>query len=337
MSRPCYYHRHHYSTLSNVMRLDKQTRVCYTYIRGRTCTIKVREARVNDEELLDYLAGYFDANGCVTGKNDTKEGPILWCNVSTLHLQTVEMFKQRFGGYMNVTHSPDKQYVSQKLIAKRTVYQWRVEYRRAVRFAQDIAPRAQLKKPQLEILLALQQLKGSGQRVSSENKGQRIALLEQIRKYNQGLYAASEYRISESLRLPYIAGYFDGDGCVTGQVQNNIAGARCNICSADIELLSVLHNMFGGSIGKIFDVATNYTNRIGTHDVFQWQLSLNQSVPFITAILPYLLVKKVQAQSLLEMASLRHDRKLSAKMPEETRIRRLTLLNTIKTANQTGS
>jgi len=289
---------------------------------------------MNENEQLDYMAGYFDANGCVTGKNDAREGPLLWCNVTTIHTRITDLYKSIFGGYVTVIARPDKQYASRLIQSTRETFQWRVEHRKAVAFAAAVHEHAQLKRPQLDILLAMQTLRGDGHRVSPSNKAARLELLNKLRLLNKGLYADSGQTISDNLSIPYIAGYFDGDGCITGQVQDNTAGAKCSTSSIDLELLNILHLRYGGSVAKIFDAASNDGSRVGIHDSFSWQLSLNQSVPFVSEILPYLLLKQTQARALLEMASLRHDRKLGTKMPDETRARRFELLSIIKAANQ---
>jgi hypothetical protein len=93
----------------------------------------------------------------------------------------------------------------------------------------------------------------------------------------------------------YIAGFFDGEGCVGiyGNPGKRFHLRACITQNIDIFsafLLTEIHKRFGGSLVK----ATSPIYRNG--EVFTWQTYSIKACAFLKAIEPYLILKKAQAK-----------------------------------------
>lgn len=111
----------------------------------------------------------------------------------------------------------------------------------------------------------------------------------------------------DNLTLQYIAGFFDGEGSIGIYRQSNGGslsyGLRTqltqNVSPASTKLIEELKNRFGGSM------STQHTFRVGVDESqklnikYNWQLSSRNAVNFLTVILPFLVLKKEQAQIAL--------------------------------------
>ena len=95
-----------------------------------------------------------------------------------------------------------------------------------------------------------------------------------------------------NLNIHYIAGFFDGEGCISGQMQ----GIRIIITNTNLQILKDINHYFG--FGKI-------TNKLRTSkDVYrkpcyQWICWSKDAEQFLKIIYPYLRQKKTQAKLAL--------------------------------------
>ena len=90
----------------------------------------------------------------------------------------------------------------------------------------------------------------------------------------------------------YIAGLFDGDGCVRILYRDSVISNRCYYIDIQItnNYLPVLETIQGIWKGNIF-----------THnDTFQWRLTSKKAYAFLKAIYPYIVIKKKQTAIALE-------------------------------------
>ena len=112
------------------------------------------------------------------------------------------------------------------------------------------------------------------------------------------------YSVSET-ELAYAAGIIDGEGCVEIRFNNSKferhakgTTSRISVSQAEprYELLEWLQRKFGGSIFE-----HNRTDREPTHNKSRkWVTQANQAADFCKLILPYLLLKKRQAELIIE-------------------------------------
>lgn len=94
--------------------------------------------------------------------------------------------------------------------------------------------------------------------------------------------------------LAYIAGLFDGEGCVLVAKAARTNGKQyytllTNISNKDLRCLRFSQERFGGRIN------VQRSSQVG-----RWALTSNRAARFLKAILPYLVIKKDQAEKAIE-------------------------------------
>jgi hypothetical protein len=97
--------------------------------------------------------------------------------------------------------------------------------------------------------------------------------------------------------LGYLAGFFDGEGCIDGNRRGAAWGLRVSASNTDERPLRRLQSVFGGSI---------YSKRQGDRrSCSVWQASGRKAARFLEVLLPYLVVKRAQAEAGLRLYDLR--------------------------------
>ena len=136
------------------------------------------------------------------------------------------------------------------------------------------------------------------------------------------------------LSLEYIAGYFDGEGCVTIGITNKKYYQLCvKIDSIDFEPLHMIHKMFGGGLSLS-------KRRPPRHHTWHFRLSTNIAYKFLKAIQPYCILKKQQVDLALEFQENIQGfkkRGWQGTLPKDEIIKRLwykKTLSMLKTKNQ---
>ena len=104
--------------------------------------------------------------------------------------------------------------------------------------------------------------------------------------------------MSRELDLAWAAGFIDGDGCITMNTRYGspmISASQCSVVP-----LNALVDLFGGNITK-HDDGRKATFRPS----FRWRLYTAQSIAACEELLPYLRLKRRQAEILIEWAATR--------------------------------
>jgi len=101
--------------------------------------------------------------------------------------------------------------------------------------------------------------------------------------------------------LIYIAGLFDGEGSISlfWQKRPDVARVRTvrasiSIGNTDRSIIEYLHQCLGGNFHSVKRSNPNWK------PVYLWTASTNQAVEIIKELLPYLRIKKKQAELLIE-------------------------------------
>lgn len=102
----------------------------------------------------------------------------------------------------------------------------------------------------------------------------------------------------------YLAGYIDGDGCLSISKQISRGGkihhgARIAVASVVPEPLYKFQEIFGGSVTDMHVTSLSFSVR-GYRPVEQWRLVGLSCEPLLLAIRPYTIIKKAQLEVLLE-------------------------------------
>ena len=149
---------------------------------------------------------------------------------------------------------------------------------------------------------------------------------------NQVIACVKEDHLDTDL-LRYLAGYFDGEGCVTVlRNRGNRPGLRICIVSADknvLELFSRTFNERAYDVTKTHIRSTNLKKRI-----YRWSVSGPRALPILRALEPYLVAKRKQAILAL---SVDWDTRLVKRLPgNQIYLRRLWAKNEISRLNAVG-
>ena len=110
--------------------------------------------------------------------------------------------------------------------------------------------------------------------------------------------------MTESEQLAYIAGFIDGEGSigivsVAKHKRYVVQIAACNCNRAPIDLL---RSLYGGKVRK------RTWNNKRWKPSYEWKLTAKKAVNAINAILPFLMIKREQAEIVLEANKLKNQR-----------------------------
>ncbi len=94
----------------------------------------------------------------------------------------------------------------------------------------------------------------------------------------------------EEKDLAYIAGIFDGEGYV-GADQGGGGYLHVKISNQHRGILAACQGVWGGSLRQTSETGSRVLRR----PVWDWSLTTAKAVPFLRAVLPYLVIKHTQA------------------------------------------
>lgn len=121
---------------------------------------------------------------------------------------------------------------------------------------------------------------------------------------------ATRGKISK-LTIQYVAGLFDGEGCVniyqTKKYVDNRIGYELTIAifNSHKEVIELLQENFGGCVQKRErGLGRNENWKIG----YSWKLSCNQAKNLLEKLLPFLIIKKEQAKIAVEFQTLKESK-----------------------------
>jgi len=108
----------------------------------------------------------------------------------------------------------------------------------------------------------------------------------------------------EQIELAYFAGFFDGEGSVsiTKAGSKNHYRLQCGITQTNHRLLILFKDNFGGGITEM---STHYEARWGRKQCWRWWITDTKAGEFLSIILPYLKLKKGEAQVAIEFLTTR--------------------------------
>ena len=102
--------------------------------------------------------------------------------------------------------------------------------------------------------------------------------------------------------LAYVAGFIDGEGCVHGHwamargSKVKIGTARLTVGSTNLDVLLFCQKLFGGSISKR-DIPRPRATKVS----WAWCIGSQATVRCLEMILPYLIVKRPEAEVAIEL------------------------------------
>ncbi len=98
-------------------------------------------------------------------------------------------------------------------------------------------------------------------------------------------------------QLIYLAGLVDGEGCLSTNRSKYSIRARLSIDNTNQMVLQWVKLLFGGGVYK-------YPLR-GHKQAFSWVLVCNQAVRLVECLLPYLKIKREEAEVFIRLKDIR--------------------------------
>lgn len=243
------------------------------------------------DQTKAYLAGVMDAEGCVTiGKSKDPRGLIYSARItiSNKNNDLMKYLVHHFGGYVTKTKP--------KKASHNICYSWHLSSaKHTLTFLSLITPLLRGKKAQAELLSEYINLNGAYCPPVREK------MYLQAQDMKKEVRVTTETPTSSKLDFAYLAGFFDGEGTVSliqfiGHGHQQYA-SRVFVTNADKPMLDMFVHYFGGKVRE---------HQKPNKQCYRWELAKNTDREhFILQILPYLIVKKEEADIVLEFLRLR--------------------------------
>ena len=126
----------------------------------------------------------------------------------------------------------------------------------------------------------------------------------------------------------YAAGFFDGEGCVNCSSSRNNSFVRILVVNTNIDVLNAFQAVWGG------DINANYKQKAHWKQAYTWRLQHKAATNFLTEILPFLIIKRQQAEAAIAFNQLRPGQ--GNKWTEESKAQAADFLNKIRQSNKKG-
>lgn len=135
-------------------------------------------------------------------------------------------------------------------------------------------------------------------------------------------------------QISYLAGIIDGEGSIYIQRRKTITGwsyfPRFQIVNTNRKLMEWVHQTFGG---LIYDKPRKHINPKWKMQI-EWFTTRGLLDELLPLIIPYLIIKREQAEIMIKFRESFKIKYFKRKVPENIQDFRLTCLNKIKELNQ---
>lgn len=138
----------------------------------------------------------------------------------------------------------------------------------------------------------------------------------------------------------YAAGIIDGEGSIHTQQKNQqTPTVSVSVQMTDIRVINHLHAVFGGGVYAVRRLKPTTLPQGGfvknARPQYIWRLSARTTTKFLNGIMPYLIVKRTQAELALALRALIGRRGL--RVPLEKQVAASELRHRISVINRTGT
>lgn len=247
---------------------------------------------MTSEEKLDYLAGFFDADGSISSSSSGGRHRI--CLTVAQCTPTVpRIYKSLFGGRIYPVVHNNKNW--------RDAWIWQLHYTHNCEFGHSMWKRIVIKRRQLELAVRLGESRktyGEGKRyrpVTPSGIAYRDSLLEMLKGLNGGKFDNEPVQLWDQ-SIAYWAGLFDGDGTIqlNKDHTSRIYRPAVRLYSVYKPILFAAQNQFGGFVRPSIK-----SGRCGS-----WEASNRASEGFLRKIEPFLIEKKDRCQKSVRISDL---------------------------------
>jgi hypothetical protein len=253
------------------------------------------ESIVNDKgepltpTLLAYMAGFFDAEGSVhIHKDKDWDCFTLNCSLCQKTLTVLELVKSYFEGRIYQDKRDDKGKCYSLLFSPSVAFNFLVA----------VEPFLILKRKQAQVAIEFykmrkMRIKRGNMPDEERSYSNEAALLLKELKGQQVLQSDLDGLKTEGEDiLSYIAGFFDGEGCITITKKNTASNIsyflHCQISQKVRAVLDFLQLNLGGKVIE------------DSHLCFHWYMYSYKAREFLDKIKKYLIIKKLQAELAIE-------------------------------------
>lgn len=240
------------------------------------------------KKIWPYLAGMLDSDGCITScTTKNPSGNVAYSlrvQITNVNRNLMRWLVQGFGGSYTSEIKGKNSFSTGS-----TIFTWRCPAENQEALFLGLFPHLVVKKNQALLGLDFR----------------RTESLEEKHKISEQLWALNQRKVDikipeKFLKSPdafrYVAGYIDGDGCISladGQGNN----PRISVASTDFIIIKWLLAHFGGKF---------YTKKQNDKLLYQWRVSgAANKLRFLLAVLPYLIIKRDKAKSGIAILRLR--------------------------------
>ena len=257
----------------------------------RVCEPEMAEVPV---ERLQYLAGFFDGDGCVTSKNGR---PYLLVGLSSCSAEALLFFRDAFGGGISAAGSGRG--------LKKPMLQWKL-YSEALclEAAQHLQKYSILKRSQLQLMIDWPS--------RADQRRQAVQHLTHLK--------SCDFHEHGELSWPWLAGFVDAEGCIG--IRPDSKSLFLNITQKDD---AVLEKIFGFMQAE--EIAAGQVRHDGRDAHVLWVRAQESVLILLDNLLRNgLLLKRGQAETAMMVQQLNHDdlrRRISATAGNQMRYSRL--------------
>jgi len=245
---------------------------------------------------LAYLAGLFDAEGSISviaSTYKTQKGKMPRFDLSVSIVNTDKKVLQwilslGFGGLITEMQRPKENH--------KQCYHYLVRDNAALNFLKALLPYLRIKEEQARLAVAFQIRKNAQRKLWNRYEPIPVFELRNRRILKHLISSSDDVFVSkeDSHYLHYIAGFFDGEGCILinkskgewNKQRSPRYSLRVTLTQKFSACLTWVAGFFGGYVFK------HQAGKQGHH----WLITDNKARYFLEAILPYLRVKQQQAE-----------------------------------------
>ncbi len=297
-----------YSEYENAIYYGFNNSIDYYNYLEETKRLK-REKRDNEinvisnlsDETKAYVAGFFDAEGCI--RTDKDKGR-LYVSINQTHFPVLNQINNMFNGSITDLHTRQE--------LRKQAWCWTLISENTILFLESICPYSIEKRKQIELALKYQkELKinhnGGGHqiKITTEEYQQRKYIYNELRKLKNEneTYTYVVPEMAKDIQINYLAGFFDGEGCVRINKDSRAEGSYTlfvSISNSNFSILELYQSMFGGNIISLKTEKEHYKK------IYQWRVVARKALSFLKMIEFHTIVKKEQIKTAIEFKELQN-------------------------------
>lgn len=234
---------------------------------------------------MEYFAGLFDAEGCVS----LTPGGSIKVRLNNTNEAVPNLFKDKFGGTV---------YKESKRKHK-VIYSWYLNAENFNNFCDQILPYSLVKKEQMEILFNYKNSSRVQRREIRRQVVSRISDLKKPKQVSIDYFGDPGCIHPDETFYKWFAGFIEGDGSIRLHENRNIPFLFSTQIGAGNTFpypIKFVHQRIKGSLTKALSPP---------HDFWKWVCSENEVPKLISNILPHLITKKAQCLLILDFIKIK--------------------------------